>query len=96
MKDKIKSARRVYSFKSTRRAPAVLVYDNTKQGISPAVASAAASKALRQRCFWSDDRLCNWAFDFKVKGHWAELLFHNNGVPENIPDFNPIHINIYE
>ena len=35
-------------------------------------------------------------FDFKVDGHWCAALFHDNGLDERLPEFDPLHINVYE
>ena len=74
----------------------VVVFDNTEHGIAEAEALEIAESAVRNVIYWSDDRLCHWMFDRKAAGHWYEGLFHNNGLPDEIWDFDPLHVNVYE
>lgn len=55
-----------------------------------------ATMAAQEPIFWSDDRLCHWMFDFKAAGHWVEGLFHNNGLPDELNEFNPLHVRVYD
>ena len=74
----------------------VKVYDNTERGIDSQTACRIANEAVGKDIYWSDDRLCHWMYDFECDGHWCEGLFHNNGLDDGIPEFNPLHINVYE
>ena len=74
----------------------VRVYDNTNDGIGWVEGRQIAEKAARMPIYWSDDRLCHWMFDFQCFGHWVEGLFHNNGLPEDLDQFEPLHVNVYD
>ena len=80
----------------TARTADVIVYDNTTDGIDFKTATAIATKAAYDPIYWSDDRMCHWMFDFKCEGHWCAGLFHNNGLPDDADEFNPLHVNVYE
>lgn len=75
----------------------VTVYDNTEDGIDEDTVRKIAEHASESTIWWSDDRLCNWMFDFKVRGHWCEGLFHNNGLPDEVESiWKHLHVNVYE
>lgn len=75
----------------------ITVYDNTAAGIDAETAKAIAEHAWTSTIYWSDDRLCHWMFDFKVRGHWCEGLFPNNGRPADEQFcWNHIYINVYD
>jgi len=45
---------------------------------------------MKQRIFWSDDRMCHWFFDFKCDGFWISSWSINNELTEVCVDiFNP-------
>lgn len=72
----------------------VTVYDNTDSGIDLRCLMDVAEQAMCSKVYWSDDRLCHWMFDFSSCGHWCEGLFHNNGLPDEIDQWESLHINI--
>ena len=75
----------------------VTVYDNTEDGITEEDAEAIAEEATNTNVYWSDDGLCHWMYDFKKCGHWGEGLFHNNGLPDDVPSiWKHLHINVYD
>lgn len=74
----------------------VIVYDNTADGITEKQALMIATKAAYEPIYWSDDRCCHWMFDFKCEWHWCAALFHGNGLPDDVDEFNPLHVNVYE
>lgn len=80
----------------TARAATVIVHDNTEEGITFEQAERIATVAAYRPIYWSDDRMCHWMFDFKSEGHWCAALFHNNGLPDELNEFDPLHVNVYE
>lgn len=80
----------------TARTADVIVHDRTADGIDHKTATIIATRAAYEPIYWSDDRLCHWMFDFKCEGHWCAGLFHNNGLPDDVDEFNPLHISVNE
>ena len=75
----------------------VTVYDNSEHGLDADEVQAVAEQAANSNVSWSDDRLCHWMFDFKVCGHWCDGLFHNNGLPDEVPSlWKHLHVNVYD
>ena len=95
MKYPTETARETFTI-NRRGAPEIVVYDNTPDGLSAAQACEVARRACDalEFVFWSDDRLCNWCFDFPAAGHWCSGLFHNNGCPDELDDFGPFRVSV--
>jgi hypothetical protein len=73
----------------------IIVHDST-DSIDFKTAERIAHEAAYRPIYWSDDRLCHWMFDFKCEGHWCAALFHNNGLDDELDEFNPLHIKVLD
>ena len=77
----------------------VIIHDNTEKGLTWEEGRVIANEAATKEIHWSDDRLCQWMYDFQAAGHWCAGLFPNNGLGEAWGGENPyatLHINVYE
>ena len=74
----------------------VKVYDDTNGGINDAELLEIAHEVAITPIFWSDGRLCHWFYDFECAGHWVEGLFHNNGLPDEVDQWQPVHVRVYD
>lgn len=53
------------------------------------ILSEILSTITEQTIFWSDTRLCNWSFDYKLPcGAWCENIYWNN-------ELSVVHCSIY-
>lgn len=79
----------------TARTATIVVHDST-DSIDFKTAAKIAYEAACRPIYWSDDRLCHWMFDFKCEEHWCTALFHNNGLADELDEFNPLHIKVLD